>query len=71
MQDFHSFLSLNDAVDHPIDMRLITIKKMPEPAIFRSYRAAIGKFFQGENGPLETFVPAPGGLGIWSIYVMV
>jgi len=71
VKNFYSPLSFQDAVDHSINMRLVTMKQMPERTIFRRRGAAIGKFFQTENGLLETAVPAPGRLGVWSIDVFV
>jgi hypothetical protein len=36
------FLSLQDPVDYPVDMRLAAVKQLPDSAVFRRQRASVG-----------------------------
>jgi hypothetical protein len=60
VEDLHSLHALNNAVDHPIDVRLAAIKQMSELAVFGSYSTTPGKFFQTQDGPFEASIPASG-----------
>jgi hypothetical protein len=71
VQDLDSSLSLQYAVNHTINVRLLTIEQVPALSVLRRDSAAPGKFFQTKNGVFETHVPAPGDIGAWRVDVVV
>jgi hypothetical protein len=63
-------LFLQHTVDDPIYVRLATVQQMPELLVLRNHGASVWMFFQGENGPLEIFVPAEGRGGFAGVNVV-
>ncbi len=60
VKHFNTLLSLQNAIDHSIDMRLVAIKQVPEAIPFRRLRAPVRPFSQALDGPFEISVPFQG-----------
>jgi hypothetical protein len=58
MENLHSLLSIYYAIDHAIDMGLVSVKKVPQSLILRNHGAPLGMFFQTKNCAFKTFVPS-------------
>ena len=67
VEHFNPLLPLKNAVDHTIDVRFVAKEQVPELALFRCRRAAIGQFFQTENGLFEAPVPFQRRIGLLGV----
>jgi hypothetical protein len=46
VENLDSLLSFEDTIDDAIDMRLVSVKKVPQSLVLRSHGAPVGMFFQ-------------------------
>ena len=58
MEHIDSLLSLYNAIDHAINMRLATIQQMPSRLVLRDHGTPVGMFFQTKDRSFKTFVPS-------------
>ena len=56
MEHLDSLASLEDTIDDAIDMRLVSVKKVPQSLILRNHGTPVGMFFQTKNCAFKTFV---------------
>lgn len=71
VQDLDSSLSFQYAVNHTINVRLLTLEQVPVLSVLRRDGAAFGKFYQTKNGVFETRVPTSSGIGALRVDVVV
>ena len=64
---FILLLFFQDAVYHPINMRLVAVKQMPELVLLSYYLAAVRPLFQTEDGGFDPQIPFLGSVRILSV----
>ena len=63
VQHIHLLSLLANSINDAVDMRLVTVKQVPDRFIFGSDRTPVRITLQTKNGRLQTGVPARGGIG--------
>jgi hypothetical protein len=54
VQNLNLLLFFPNTVDDAVDIRLATVKQAPQPTVFLRYLTPVWKFFQAENGLLQS-----------------
>src|SRR5208337_1871625 len=67
VEHFNSLLSLEDAVDHAINIRFLAVKQVPQLVLLPCYRAAIRLVFQTEDCLFNPQIPFQGLVGIHGV----
>lgn len=67
VEHHHILLTLNDAKDYPINVRLMAKKQLSEFVALRRYRTAVGMIFQSAYGSLEISIPLLGRTGMLGV----
>jgi len=68
---FNPLRCLDNAIDHPIDMRFATEKQVSQLTILSRHRAPLGLSSQTEDFAGKAQIPFPGSRGIGGLDVLV